>query len=74
MTEQHLINAFGGESQAHMRYLHFANQADKEKFLNVARLFRAVAHAEYVHVNALCAEPQRKNSRHSAELLSVLST
>ena len=49
MTEQHLINAFGGESQAHMRYLHFANQADKENFPNVARLFRAIAHAEYVH-------------------------
>jgi rubrerythrin len=49
ITEQHLINAFGGESQAHMRYLHFANQAEKEKFTNVARLFRAIAHAEYVH-------------------------
>ncbi|MFZ3168666.1 MAG: rubrerythrin family protein [Candidatus Methanoperedens sp.] len=49
MTEQHLINAFGGESQAHMRYLHFANQAEREKFNNVARLFRAIAHAEYIH-------------------------
>lgn len=49
MTEQHLINAFGGESQANMRYLHFANKADKEKFSNVARLFRAIAHAEYIH-------------------------
>ncbi len=49
MTEQHLINAFGGESQANMRYLHFANKADKEKFDNVARLFRAIAHAEYIH-------------------------
>ena len=49
MTEQHLINAFGGESQAHMRYLHFADQADKESLSNVARLFRAIAHAEYVH-------------------------
>jgi len=49
MTEQHLINAFGGESQAHMRYLHFANQAEKENFSNVARLFKAIAHAEYVH-------------------------
>jgi rubrerythrin len=49
ITEQHLINAFGGESQAHMRYLHFGNQAEKEKFNNVARLFRAIAHAEYVH-------------------------
>ena len=49
MTEQHLINAFGGESMAHMRYLHFANQADKEKYANVGRLFRAISHAEYVH-------------------------
>ncbi len=49
MTEQYLINAFGGESQAHMRYLHFANQAKKEKYSNVARLFRAIAHAEYIH-------------------------
>lgn len=49
MTEQNLINAFGGESQAHMRYLHFANQAETEKFNNVARLFRAIAHAEYIH-------------------------
>ncbi len=49
MTEQHLINAFGGESQANMRYLHFANKADKEKYDNVARLFRAIAHAEYIH-------------------------
>ena len=30
ITEQHLINAFGGESQAHMRYVHFANQAKNE--------------------------------------------
>jgi rubrerythrin len=48
-TEQNLINAFGGESQAYMRYAHFANQAEREKFRNVARLFRAVAHAEYIH-------------------------
>ena len=49
MTQQHLINAFGGESQAHMRYLHFADRADKENFPNAARLWRAIAHAEYVH-------------------------
>ena len=49
MTEQNLINAFGGESQAHMRYLHFADKADKESFPNVARLFHAIAHAEYIH-------------------------
>ena len=49
MTQQHLINAFGGESQAHMRYLHFAKHAEREKFPNVARLLQAAAHAEYVH-------------------------
>ena len=49
MTEQNLINAFGGESQANMRYLHFAAQAEKENFNNVTRLFKAISHAEYVH-------------------------
>lgn len=49
MTQQNLINAFGGESQAYMRYVHFANQAELEKLSNVARLFRAIAHAEYIH-------------------------
>ncbi len=50
ITQQHLINAFGGESMAHMRYLHFANIAEKEKYPNVARLFKAIAFAEYIHV------------------------
>ncbi len=49
MTEQNLINAFGGESMAHMRYLHFAITAKKEGYNNVARLFEAVAYAEYIH-------------------------
>ncbi len=49
VTEQNMIDAFGGESMAHMRYLLFARQADKEGFANVARLFRAVAEAEYIH-------------------------
>ena len=49
MTEQNLINAFGGESQASMRYRHFAVKANREKLPNVARLFEAVAFAEFVH-------------------------
>jgi rubrerythrin len=48
-TEQNMINAFGGESMANMRYSHFAVQADKDNFPNVARLFRAIADAEYIH-------------------------
>ncbi|MCS7105303.1 MAG: rubrerythrin family protein [Thermofilaceae archaeon] len=49
MTMDFLLNAFSGESMAHMRYLIFAEVAEKEKFFNVARLFKAIAHAEFVH-------------------------
>jgi len=49
MTEANLKDAFAGESQAHMKYLVFAEAADAEKRPNVARLFRAIAYAEQVH-------------------------
>ncbi len=48
-TQENLMNAFSGESQAHMRYLYFAEVAEKEGFPNVARLYRAVAYAEKIH-------------------------
>jgi len=49
MTEENLRNAFAGESQAHIKYLAFADKAEKENFSNIARLFRANAFAEQVH-------------------------
>jgi len=49
MTQQNLQAAFAGESQAHMKYLAFADIAEKEGKPNVARLFRAIAYAEQVH-------------------------
>lgn len=49
MTKQNLKAAFAGESQAHMKYLAFAEKAEKENKLNVARLFKAIAYAESVH-------------------------
>lgn len=49
ITQQNMINAFGGESMAHMRYLIFAERAAHEDLPNVARLFRAIAAAELVH-------------------------
>ena len=49
MTEGNLQAAFAGESQAHTRYLIFAEKAEKEGDANVARLFRAIAFAEQVH-------------------------
>lgn len=49
MTADNLKAAFAGESQAHMKYLAFADKAEKEGFGNVARLFRAIAFAEQAH-------------------------
>ncbi|HDM75287.1 MAG TPA: rubrerythrin family protein [Deltaproteobacteria bacterium] len=49
MTEESLSTAFAGESQAHMRYLIFAQKAEEEGYPNIARLFRAIAFAEQVH-------------------------
>ena len=49
MTEANLHNAFAGESMAHLRYTVYAERAEREGFKNVARLFRAIAHAERIH-------------------------
>lgn len=49
MTRDALMSAFGGESMAHLRYLVFAEIAEREGFPNVARLFRAIAFSEQVH-------------------------
>lgn len=49
MTEDNLKTAFAGESQAHMRYLIFSKKAEAEGFPNIARLFKAISHAEQVH-------------------------
>ena len=51
-TEQNLMDAFAGESQANRKYLAFAKQADKEGYPQTARLFRAAAEAETVHAHA----------------------
>jgi rubrerythrin len=51
-SEQFLMEAFAGESQANRKYLAFAKQADKEGYPQVAKLFRAAAEAETVHAHA----------------------
>jgi len=48
-TIDNLNTAFAGESQAHMRYLAYADKARKEGQPNIARLFEATAFAERVH-------------------------
>jgi len=49
MTKEFLEAAFAGESMAHMKYLIFAERAEKDGLSNLARLFRAIAYAEQVH-------------------------
>jgi rubrerythrin len=51
-TDQNLLEAFSGESQANRKYLAFAKKADQEGYPQVAKLFRAAAAAETVHAHA----------------------
>jgi len=51
MTQDNLKVAFAGESQAHIKYLNFAERAEKEGFPNVARLFQATSFAEQIHAS-----------------------
>jgi rubrerythrin len=49
MTEENVKAALAGESQAHIKYLAFADKAAAENLPNVARAFKANAYAEQVH-------------------------
>lgn len=50
-TLENLQAAYNGESNAHARYLAFAQQADKEGYGKAASLFRAAAKAEDIHAS-----------------------
>jgi rubrerythrin len=49
-TEKNIQEAFAGESKANRRYTLFAEKAEKEGYPQIARLFRAVAEAENIHL------------------------
>jgi rubrerythrin len=51
-TMKGLSEAFAGESMANRKYLAYAEQADKEGYPAVAKLFRTVAEAETIHAHA----------------------
>jgi len=51
-SEQNLMEAFAGESQANRKYLAYAKQAEREGFAQVAKLFRAAAEAETIHAHS----------------------
>lgn len=48
-TADNLKEAFAGESQAFQKYMAYAIQAEKDGFLNIAKLFRTAAEAEHIH-------------------------
>jgi rubrerythrin len=50
-TEEDLMAAFAGESQANRKYLAYAKVADKDGYKQIAKVFRAAAAAETVHAH-----------------------
>ncbi len=48
-TEQNLINAYAGESQARNRYTYFAKQAEEEGYEQIAEIFCMTADNEKEH-------------------------
>jgi rubrerythrin len=48
-TEQNLLKAFAGESQARGRYVYFASVAKKEGYLQIAAVFEETAEQEKEH-------------------------
>lgn len=51
MTSDFLHSAYGGESMAHMRYLYWGQEAEKEGFPKIAKLFEAISYAERIHAS-----------------------
>lgn len=52
-TEQNILTAFCGESQARNRYTYFAAQAKKEGFVQIATIFAETADQESEHAKRL---------------------
>lgn len=52
-TEQCLLKAFAGESQARNRYTYFASQARKDGFEQIAAIFEETANQEKEHAKRL---------------------
>lgn len=49
MTADFLRSAYGGESMAHMRYSIWSEAAEKDGYPMIARMYKAISYAEWVH-------------------------
>jgi rubrerythrin len=52
-TEQNILTAFAGESQARNRYTYFASQARKDGYVQMAAIFQETADQEREHAKRL---------------------
>ena len=52
-TEEDVLKAFESESRAKWTYRAFADKAEQQGNVNIAKLFRAVAEAEQIHAESL---------------------
>ena len=52
-TEQNLLKAFAGESQARNRYTYFASVARKEGYMQISAIFEETANQEKEHAKRL---------------------
>ena len=71
-TEQNLMTAFAGESQARNKYTYFASVASSEGYEQIAHIFRETADNEKAHAKIYydllkCIGPSEKNLEASAE-------
>jgi rubrerythrin len=75
-TLENMQAAFNGESNAHVRYLAFAQRASSEGYGEVAGLFRAAARAEQIHAanHAAVIREMGAVSHVQIETLTVRST
>ncbi len=48
-TEQNLLTAFAGESQARNKYTYYSSQAKKEGFVQISKIFEETANNEKEH-------------------------
>jgi rubrerythrin len=75
-TLANLQAAYDGESNAHARYLAFAERADAEGYDQVASPFRAAARAEHIHLTNHAAVIRKMGAEPHAiiEMAAVKST
>lgn len=52
-TEQNILTAFAGESQARNRYTYFASKAKKEGYVQISAIFEETANQEKEHAKRL---------------------